>query len=771
MLIGPSRVAIVIGLLLLAVLAPPVTTASDTSTLNPVADTWANSAKPGRNYGGHAMLRVQNGVAEAYLRFRLTPWLGRNAAQLELRVAAIEGDPAGLSVTEVAGGWSESGLTWRSRPQALSAESVPASIVGGEAVFALASFFPDGVIDQDKLSLRVTNSAAASVRFSSREGSVAPVLALMEIPQAQAGDVAADADSYVSSVLTTTNYGVARWLTVDAGPDREAYLSFDVSPWMGQPVENVTLRVRFKDVAGKGIGVHRITSTWQEGLVTWANRPAAGMLVATVGTKTPAGQVAIDVTQAFSTGTVDVARLALRLTTTNTNGFLMSSREGPQSPVLEVTPGSGTVPPTPTPTPSPTPTPTPSPTPTPTLTPTPPPGDPSSEWRFRGQGTDHGVGMSQYGARGRANAGQTYDQILAHYYTDTTLGSIPAHQVVRVQLTSAYMPTPTLPARVVARGGTWFSGVLQDVEGQPIVFPTDSYAEMATDGTAWTVSVHDSAGTMLASAPIDDLLMEGTSAGTLFEMKFRDSLRKYELYRGNMRMVAGASGIQTINVVSMNDYLKGVVPAEIPPLWAAEAVKVQAVAARSYAYRRLKPANAFDVVPTADNQVYGGVLLEHTKSNRAVDETAGQVVLFNGAVANTYFFTIAGGHTEHNEFAWVTAKGKVISDPIAYLRGVPDVDENGVAYDSTYGKFAWQSDSFTRAELEEMLNNDSRTRVGTLLDIQFERGVSSRVYRVTLTGTNGTFFVSGQVLKGIYNNNRLSGSGLKSSMYWLEPAL
>jgi stage II sporulation protein D len=264
------------------------------------------------------------------------------------------------------------------------------------------------------------------------------------------------------------------------------------------------------------------------------------------------------------------------------------------------------------------------------------------------------------------------------------------------------------------------------------------------------------------------MTMTGSSAETLFEMKWRDSLTKYDLYRGQMRLIVDGAGVKAINHVDMDDYLKGVVPAEMPPLWPIEAVKVQAVAARGYAYVRLKPNNVFDVQPTADNQVYGGVRLEHPRSNLAVDATSNQVVMANGVAANTYFFTVAGGYTENNENAWVNNAGKIVSSPISYLRGVPDLDENGLAFDRNAGSYEWASDPFTWTQLQQMLAADSRTNVGTLLDLRFERGVSGRIYRVTIVGNQRTVYVSGQLLKGVYNSNRLSGTTLKSSMLYLE---
>jgi stage II sporulation protein D len=372
--------------------------------------------------------------------------------------------------------------------------------------------------------------------------------------------------------------------------------------------------------------------------------------------------------------------------------------------------------------------------------------------------------MSQYGARGRANDGQTYQQILGHYYSDTTIGTIDADLVIRVQLAYSYRGT----ARIRAREGDWSSASFKDATGARTVFPVDSYVQLQSTGAGWVANVFDVDGNLLASATTNDLFIEPADATTLFEMKWRDRLPKYDLYRGAMHIRVNGGGVMAVNHVSMDEYVKGVVPAEMPPLWPIEAVKSQAVAARSYAYVRLRPTTYYDVRPTADNQVYGGVRIEHWRANVAVDATANQVVMYHGQPANTYFFTTAGGHTESNEYAWVTSAGRPVANPIGYLRGVPDVNAEGLAYDRYGAHFSWHGNDFTWEQLENWLNDDSRTRVGNLLDIDFERGVSGRIYRVTITGSAKTVKVSGQILKAIYNSHRPGGEKLESSMFWLE---
>ncbi|MDL2334663.1 MAG: SpoIID/LytB domain-containing protein [Chloroflexota bacterium] len=786
-----GRLALVGFLVALSVCAPAFVAASQSSAVKPAADAWVNAAQPTLNYGADPTLRVRAGIAGAYMRFKVAKWVGQPADGLDLRLAALTGDTSTLALSEVPGGWPETGITYVTRPAPLDALVVRGSLAADGVHFPLGAFFDGGVVDRNYISLRVTNDAASVVTFSSREGTAPPLLTMGAAPGEAA--LAAVADTYTTPVKPDSNYGTVTRLAVDGDPQAEAYLTFDTSAWLGRRVGSVALQLSLRDTAGGGVTVYRVDPVWDELTLTWNTATLAGTAVATVAEARPSGLATIDVTGAFTDGIIDSPRLSLHLVTANADGFLFSSREGGAPAALVMTPRSPTIGPGPTPTPSPTPTPTrsPSPTPTgtptatPTRTPTPTPTPtaaptatptatpnptptPEPLFHFNGQGSDHGVGMSQYGARGRAAAGQTYDVILAHYYTGTTLGSLDPTQPIRVLLNSAYTPTPTAPARIVARLGPWTSAAFVDELGTQLVFPTDSYVDLMPSDTGWYATVYDSTGATLATTAATDFTVSPADPLTRLQMTWRSSLPRYVLYRGSMRLLVNGSAVEAINTVSMDDYVKGVVPAEMPPLWPLEAVKTQAVASRSYGYRHLHPERNFDVVPTSSNQVYGGVSLEHPRSNQAVDETSGQVAMYDGAPILAYFFTVAGGYTENNEYAWPSAAGKVTGTPIPYLRGVPDYDENGLAYDRNAAGFAWQSDSFTWAQLSAWLALDSRTNVGTLSDIQFKRGVSGRAYCLTLVGSSRTVNVSGQVFKIVFNTNNDSSADLNSAMFFLE---
>jgi stage II sporulation protein D len=438
---------------------------------------------------------------------------------------------------------------------------------------------------------------------------------------------------------------------------------------------------------------------------------------------------------------------------------------------------------TPAPTDTPLPTDTPVPTPTPTAAPL---------FNFTGHGSDHGVGLSQWGAKGRAIAGQTYDQILHFYYTGVNFTTIDGSKHIRVLLGQDFWPSPTLPARVTALVGGWRSDVFPGVD-----FPVGSYVEMWPSFTTplptptsdpcasptptqpptldgWVVTAFDAAGATLASAATADVTVQAIDPQGILQIRHRDEDPKYKTYRGSMRLTGSPTGIRTINDLPLEAYLGGVVPAEMPSVWPMEALKAQAVAARCYAYVRIKPASEWDVVPTAANQVYGGYQHEETRSNDAVLATANQVLTYNGKVISAVFHATAGGWTENSEYAFVNDRGNP-GNVVGYLRGKQDVDANGEAYDRASGDYDWNSAPFTMAQLSKIFGERSATDVGQITNLTFIRGVSARVYCAILEGTKGTKQVSGGRFKNIFNEYRSKygiggkNTNLVSTMYFLNP--
>jgi len=383
---------------------------------------------------------------------------------------------------------------------------------------------------------------------------------------------------------------------------------------------------------------------------------------------------------------------------------------------------------------------------------------------FYGRGSGHGVGMSQYGARGRALAGQDAPTILAHYYQNTTFTTLDPATPVRVLLVSGFAPTATRPARVIALGGSW------TIDGIDGTYPPGGALTLERVGTTWVATVTGPDGLALATLPTNgDLRIRPAAPETRLGVTFRSG--SYNLYRGVIRLVA-TSRISAINETGMDDYLLGVVPVEMSYLWPSEALRAQAIAARTYALKRLHPAvGRWDVYDDSRSQVYRGVRAERPAVTQAVIASAGQVLMAGAAVANTPFHSSGGGATENNEFVWTRADGTVIARPSPELRGSSDRAPDGTPYDAGGSSAAWRTATYAVERLSAMLGADPRTNVGLITAIDLSRrGPSGRLIAITLIGTTGTKTVSGSVFRSIFNARRPSGHPLlRSTLIDLVP--
>lgn len=391
-----------------------------------------------------------------------------------------------------------------------------------------------------------------------------------------------------------------------------------------------------------------------------------------------------------------------------------------------------------------------------------------------GRGYGHGVGMNQHGARGRALDGATSTEILAQYYQGATLGSIPLDTPIRVRVLRDFKATATRPLVLYGRRGEW------RFDGSATVYPKDARLEVrptvtvTASGTsvAWRVKVIGPDGTILRDAAIKSFRLRGVTTTTVFQVASRAS--SYDQYRGVIRV-----GLKTTeplasatNERSLEGYLRGVVPAEMPSSWPAEALKAQSIAARSYAARRLRPGvSYYDVDDDSTSQVYLGILGEKATTTAAIRATAGVVLMSGSTIANTLFHSTGGGATEHNENVFVTATGSKVASPVSYLRGSLDRRADGTAYDAGSPYATWKTLTYTQTQLSTWFGRDTRTNVGTItaLDLR-DRGVSGRLISVTLIGSLGTKKVSGSVFRSVFSANRPSGDpSMRSTLFDLEP--
>ncbi|MCI0343977.1 MAG: SpoIID/LytB domain-containing protein, partial [Chloroflexi bacterium] len=385
-----------------------------------------------------------------------------------------------------------------------------------------------------------------------------------------------------------------------------------------------------------------------------------------------------------------------------------------------------------------------------------------------GGGYGHGVGLSQYGARGRALAGQTAATILAHYYKNTTLDTIDPATQIRILILNAYTATETAPLVAVGLGGPW------KVDGfaSPFAAGTKLSVRPPLPGTtAWRLTVTDALGVTIATTTRTSqfVLAPADSKGRV-ELKTKPSY--YDEYRGVLRVHPLSNRLTVVNEVPIDAYLRGVVPVEMPSTWPAAALQAQAVAARSYAAYRLRPGvGLYDTVDDSRSQVYRGVLGEKATTDSAITATAGKVMRSGTSLVNALFHSTGGGATEHNENAFVSSTGIKVAGPLPYLRGSLDRDAAGVPYDAAAPYAAWTTKAYPLALISSWFASDSRTNVGTLVALDLRsRGVSGRLISVTLIGSLGTKKVSGDVFRAVFNARKPSADPiLRSNQLYLLP--
>jgi len=210
----------------------------------------------------------------------------------------------------------------------------------------------------------------------------------------------------------------------------------------------------------------------------------------------------------------------------------------------------------------------------------------------------------------------------------------------------------------------------------------------------------------------------------------------------------------------------------MPSSWPSEARIAQTIAARSYAAYRLHPSSGtFDVYDDTRSQVYRGVHAEMAASDATITATANQVLRSGTALVNALFHSTGGGATENNENVFVSSTGAKVAGPVSYLRGSPDRNASGAAYDAAAPYATWQTATYTISQLSSIFAADSRTAVGTLISLELSnRGVSGRLISVTLNGTGGSRTVSGQVFVNVFNGHRPSADPpLRSTLLGLAP--
>ena len=260
----------------------------------------------------------------------------------------------------------------------------------------------------------------------------------------------------------------------------------------------------------------------------------------------------------------------------------------------------------------------------------------STTFLVSGRGWGHGVGMSQYGALALANDGAGYEEILTHYYTGVTLGPAP---VARVRVLVAEAKAAVTVSSTAAFRVRDAFGAAHQLE--PGAVRLDRTLRVTANGAPTQLT-----GPLVFLPGAAPLAVDRTP------------------YRGQVRVAVAAGKLDAINDVGLEQYLFGVVPREMPAAWPAEALKAQAVAARSYALAHRLTGRPYDLYADVRSQVYGGLRGEDPRATAAITATAGQVMLHEGRIVNALFHSTSGGRT--------VSSAEVFGGTVPYLAGVDD---------------------------------------------------------------------------------------------------
>lgn len=314
-------------------------------------------------------------------------------------------------------------------------------------------------------------------------------------------------------------------------------------------------------------------------------------------------------------------------------------------------------------------------------------------FRFTGSGSGHGIGLSQYGAKGFAEHGKAGEWIATYYYPGTSLGSATARTIKVNMDEGANYNKASSSYNAGYRRTSWrvrpgyVGGKIRINDGSELPDTTYTLTPVNVSGV-WKVRVTNAAGSTIgtfdsgvkiAGSGGSPALVQIIDAAGPFNhtyLRARGSLRvlvnQTALKNSNGTTTLAAGKLKVLNYLSMANYLYGVVPRESPASWHIEALKAQAITARSYAQ-----TSPDELYCTTMSQVYNGhsrgdrakpTTHEYASSNSAVDTTEGKFVKYGSTIVRTFFHNSSGGHTANIEDVWGGSAQpyyKGVTDPYA----------------------------------------------------------------------------------------------------------
>ena len=354
-----------------------------------------------------------------------------------------------------------------------------------------------------------------------------------------------------------------------------------------------------------------------------------------------------------------------------------------------------------------------------------------TSFTFHGSGWGHGVGMSQYGARGMASTGSTADQILTYYYSGAAVTTVAENTGHRA---------------MVAPAGPSFTFTAD----QALVVYRDNNVPVGMSGPGSVVTVTRSGLGMLVSGAV-------TGGGGYIRIDFVGPAKVvppgHRYQYGTLTVsVDGTSNLLVRNEnLTMSELLYGL--GEMPSLWPTEGLKAQAIAARTFAQKR-RAANGdlrswMDISFIGYDKVLAG---SFDRWKAAVDATVGRVVTYNGGLIDALFSASSGGYTENSEYVFISA--------LPYLRAKPDPGDLVAG-----NPWASWTRSFTAAELGAWFGVGTATSVSITGNVS----VSGRTNRATihLVGTTATKDISSSDFRA-WIAGASPSRALISPKFWVE---
>ncbi len=384
----------------------------------------------------------------------------------------------------------------------------------------------------------------------------------------------------------------------------------------------------------------------------------------------------------------------------------------------------------------------------------------TSTVRFDGHGSGHGVGMSQYGARARAEAGQSRPDILGFYYPGATESSVAVPDDLRVHLFSGK------GAVFTASGPTTLLGSTNAVVATFPTATTVTFGRRAGGGFSATTpdGVDHCAGAAnpCATGPLSMELVVGQPVRTdvIGQVSIGTPGNRY--HRGTLMIGKRFETTDTLWVtlggLTMDEYLFGL--AEMPSAWPLIALESQAVAGRTFALRRIQARRAspswsmpWDLYSTIDDQVFYGYANELATNSatwmRAVTNTTGKVLLWQGSPIEAFYSSSNGGKSADG--------GYVFSLSLPYLISRPD------PFDDDVNPYANWSREYTSEEIDAWQRAGTGVSVGTITDIRVSGSLDASGRNdnasVTIAGSAGSVTLPGKSLRSLINAGVAAAGG------------